>query len=208
MAIRFLEMCLGIVFLAAGSIMGVIAGLGQTTSTGTSVALSEAMGTTIGNALFLLYAFFFVLQLLLLGKRFLITGVLQMVPVFLHSRMVNFFRYDFPPFQLLSPQTIAQRFAIFLPGMLLISLGFTIVRYSEFTNYPPESFCQLMAKRIGIRFGTVKIALDFVYVATSLLVCHLSGQTPSMVGIGTLLFASCNGVLINLFTPLVKKVLP
>ncbi len=53
---------------------------------------------------------------------------------------------------------------------------------------PPETFCGLAAEKAGIRFGTSKIVLDF-----------------SIVREGTLIFAVCNGILINLFQPRVEK---
>lgn len=203
---HFFEMLLGITSLSAGAAMGIIAGLGQTTSTGTCSAISGAMGIKVGTAMILLYGFFLVLQILMLRNKFKITGFLQLVPVVIQGWILNYFKYDFPPFQALVPQTYPERFLIFAIGMVLISFGFTCVKCSRFVNYPPETFCSLMAERVGIRFGTSKIVLDFVYVGTSLLLCWLFGLDFGIVREGTVIFAVCNGLLINLFQPRVEVI--
>lgn len=203
---HFFEMLLGITTLSAGAAMGIIAGLGQTTSTGTCSAISGAMGIKVGTAMILLYGFFLVLQILMLRNKFKITGFLQLVPVVIQGWILNYFKYDFPPFQALVPQTYPERFLIFAIGMVLISFGFTCVKCSRFVNYPPETFCSLMAERVGIRFGTSKIVLDFVYVGTSLLLCWLFGLDFGIVREGTVIFAVCNGLLINLFQPRVEVI--
>ncbi|MBR5474442.1 MAG: hypothetical protein IKU83_03420, partial [Lachnospiraceae bacterium] len=56
--LHFLEMLFGITVLSAGAAMGIIAGLGQTTSTGTCSALSGALGIKVGTAMIGLYGFF------------------------------------------------------------------------------------------------------------------------------------------------------
>lgn len=203
--LHFLEMLFGITVLSAGAAMGIIAGLGQTTSTGTCSALSGALGIKVGTAMIGLYGFFLLLQVILQGRRFRVTALLQMVPVVLQGWILNFFKYDFVPFQLLAPETYLERFVIFFVGMVLISLGFTCVKCARFVNYPPETFCTIVAERVGIRFGTCKIYLDFAYVATTLLLCACFGLDFGIVREGTLIFAVCNGILINLFQPTVEK---
>lgn len=202
--IHFLEMLFGITSLSAGAAMGIIAGLGQTTSTGTCSAIAGALGIKVGTAMVLLYGFFLILQILMLRSRFKISGFLQLVPVVIQGWILNYFKYEFPPFQALAPQAYPERFGIFAVGMVLISLGFTCVKCSRFVNYPPETFCSLAAERVGIRFGTSKIVLDFVYVGTSLLLCWLFHLDFGIVREGTVIFAVCNGILINLFQPRVE----
>ncbi|MBE5971381.1 MAG: hypothetical protein E7246_02525 [Lachnoclostridium sp.] len=203
--IHFGEMLLGIVSLSAGAAMGIIAGLGQTTSTGTCSAIAGALGIKVGTAMILLYGFFLVLQMLILRRNFKVIVFLQLLPVVLQGWILNFFKYDFQPFQELDPVSYPERFAVFAIGMVLISLGFTCVKCSKFVNYPPETFCSMMAERTGIRFGTSKIVLDFVYVGTSLLLCWLCGLDFGIVREGTVIFAVMNGILINLFMPWVER---
>lgn len=204
--LHFAEMLLGITSLSAGAAMGIIAGLGQTTSTGTCSALAGTLGIKVGTAMMLLYSFFLLLQLLLLRKEFHLTRLFQLIPVVLQGWILNFFKYDFPPFQRLDPQSYPQKFLAFAVGMVLISFGFTCVKCAKFANYPPESFCTIVAERVGIRFGTSKIVLDFVYVAVTLLLCWRFRLGYEFVREGTLIFAVCNGTLINLFQPRVERV--
>ncbi len=204
LCIRFLEMLFGITVLSAGAAMGIIAGLGQTTSTGTCSAIAAALSIKVGTAMILLYGLFLVFQLLMLGRAFRPERLAQLLPVVLQGWILNYFRYEFPPFQVLAPESYGARMAVFAVGMVLISLGFTAVRASQFVNYPPESFCVLVAERLKIRFGTCKIGLDFVYVTASVVICLLAGVPMDMVREGTLIFAVCNGLLINLFLPRVE----
>lgn len=203
---HFLEMLFGITSLSAGAALGIIAGLGQTTSTGTCSAIAGAMGIKVGTAMILLYGFFLILQILMLGRKFKLSGFLQLLPVVIQGWVLNYFKYSFPPFQILMPQTYLERFMIFAIGMVLISLGFTCVKCARFVNYPPETFCSLVAEQLGIRFGTCKIVLDFVYVGTSLFLCWLFQLDFGIIREGTLIFAVCNGLLINLFQPRVEKI--
>lgn len=201
----FMEMLLGITSLCIGSTLGILAGLGQTTSTGTCSAIAGATGLQVGTAMIVLYSFFLLLQILILRRDFHPTRILQLVPVWLQGMILNYFRYSFPPFQSLSPRTYEEKFALFLAGMVLISLGFIMVKCANFLNYPPESFCALLSQRLGIRFGTCKIALDFVYVLTTLAICWTFSLDFDIVGEGTVIFAICNGLLINLFQPRVER---
>ena len=203
--VHFIEMLVGITFVCAGAAMGIIAALGQTTSTGTSWSIAGALGIKVGYGLIILYGFFMLLQMIALGRNFKITAFIQIVPVVLHGWILNFFKYDFPPFQALNPQTYGERFLIYAIGVVLISFGFTCTKNSNFSNYPPETFCALMSERAGIRFGTGKIIMDFFYVATSLVLCFLFKMDYGVVREGTLIFAVANGTLINLFQPYVEK---
>ena len=203
--IRFFEMLLGITCVCAGAAMGIIAALGQTTSTGTSWSIAGALGIKVGYGLIILYGFFMVLQMIALGRNFKITAFIQIVPVVLHGWILNFFKYDFPPFLALDPQSYGERFLVYAIGVVLISFGFTCTKNSRFANYPPETFCALMSERAGIRFGTGKIIMDFFYVATSLLLYFLFHMDYGVVREGTLIFAVANGLLINFFQPYVEK---
>ena len=203
--IRFFEMLVGITAVCAGAALGIIAALGQTTSTGTSWSIAGALGIKVGYGLIILYCFFMLLQVIALGKNFKLTAVIQVVPVVLHGWILNFFKYDFPPFLALNPQTYAERFLIYAVGVVLISFGFTCTKNSRFANYPPETFCAIMSERAGIRFGTGKIIMDFFYVATSLTLCFLFKMDYGVVREGTVIFAVANGMLINFFQPFVEK---
>ena len=204
--VLFFEMLLGITAVCAGAALGIIAALGQTTSTGTSWSIAGALGIKVGYGLIILYCFFMLLQVIALGKNFKLTAFIQVVPVVLHGWILNFFKYDFPPFLALDPQTYGQRFLIYAIGVVLISFGFTCTKNSRFANYPPETFCAIVSERVGIRFGTGKIVMDFFYVATSLALCFLFKMDYGVVREGTVIFAVANGMLINFFQPYVAKI--
>ena len=203
--VLFVEMLAGITLVCAGAAMGIIANLGQTTSTGTSYALALAMNIKVGNGLIILYCFFMVLQLLMLRRKFRPIFFIQIIPVVLHGWILNFFKYDFAPFLALSPQTYAERFAIYAIGVVLISLGFCGTKASGFANYPPDTFCALLARRMNVQFGTTKLIVDFCYVGVTLMLCLLFRLDFGIVREGTVIFAAANGVLINLFLKKVEK---
>lgn len=200
-ALHVFEMLAGTSLISAGAALGIISGLGQTTSTGTCSAMAEALGIKIGTAMMLLYGVFMLAQLLFPGERLCPGRLLQMVPVVLQGWILNFFKYRFAPFQQLAPESYPQRFVVFAAGMILISMGFTCVKCCRLANYPPEAFCALAADHLHLRFGTSKILLDFAYVAATLLISRQFGLGGGIVREGTLLFALCNGNLINLFQP-------
>lgn len=204
---KFVELLFGITCFSIGITFGIIAGLGQTTSTGTCSAISAALGIKVGSAMFLLYSLFLVFQILLLGKKFEVIRFLQVVPVAMQTVVLNYFRYTFPPFQALHPQTYLQKFCLFLLGMALISFGFTVIKYVRFLNFPPEAFCGIVSEKLHIQFGTSKIMLDVAYVLTSLIICFFNDIPIDMIREGTLIFALCNGLLINFFTTPVKRFL-
>jgi uncharacterized membrane protein YczE len=203
--VKSLEVFLGIVLLGMGSTLGIFAGLGQTTAISTSSALSGAFNITVGTAMYLEYVVFIGLQWLVLKKQFRFICVLQLLPSLVKTSVLDFFRYDFTPFQLLNPDTYMDKLIIFAIGMVFNSLGFTATKCSEFVNYPPESFCAVVSDKTGFRFGSCKTALDFIYVALTIAICLLSGQGLGIVREGTIFFALVNGTLINLFTPYMRK---
>lgn len=203
--IRFLEMMFGITILCAGATMGILASLGETTSTAACSAISGVTGMKVGTAMIVLYSSFLILQILLLRKKFRLSSFIQLLPVFCQGVILNYFKYQFPPFQNLVLTTYYQRFIIFFIGMVFISMGFTSVKCSRFANYPPEAFCTLVSEKVGIRFGTCKIYLDMFYVILTLGLSAAGGLGFGLVREGTLIFAICNGIFINLFQPTVEK---
>ena len=158
----------------------------------------------VGTASFYLYGVFFLLQLLMLRSKFEWERCFQLLPILAHGVLLNFFRYRIAPFQYLAPQGYLQQMLCFLCGMGLISLGFTITKNCNFTNYPAEAFCALVAERVRMRYGTCKIFLAFAYVIFALLICWRAGLGLGVVREGTVIFALLDGVLINLMTPAVR----
>ncbi|MBE6894863.1 MAG: hypothetical protein E7483_04625 [Ruminococcaceae bacterium] len=203
--VLFLEMTAGIALVCAGAALGIIAALGQTTSTGTSYAIAQALGIKVGNGLMILYGFFMLLQVAMLKKKFKPLFLIQIIPVVLHGWILNYFKYDFGPFLALNPQSYIQRFAVYAIGVVLISIGFCCTKASGFANYPPDTFCALFARRRNMQFGTAKLIVDFCYVGATLLLCVLFGLDFGIVREGTVIFAVANGVLINLFLPHIEK---
>lgn len=203
--VLFMEMTVGIALVCAGAAMGIIAALGQTTSTGTSYAIAQAIGIKVGNGLMILYGFFMLLQVAMLKKKFKPLFLIQVIPVVLHGWILNYFKYDFGPFLALNPQSYIERFVIYAIGVVLISLGFCCTKASGFANYPPDTFCALFARRRNMQFGTAKLIVDFCYVGATLLLCLLFNLDFGIVREGTVIFAVANGVLINLFLPHIEK---
>ncbi|MBE6878211.1 MAG: hypothetical protein E7488_03465 [Ruminococcaceae bacterium] len=203
--VLFMEMTAGITLVCAGAAMGIIAALGQTTSTGTSYAIALALNIKVGNGLMILYGFFMLLQVAMLKKKFKPLFMIQIIPVVLHGWILNFFKYDFPPFLALSPNTYFERFFIYAIGVVLISIGFCCTKASGFANYPPDTFCALLARRRNMKFGTAKLIVDFCYVGATFLLCLLFRLDFGIVREGTVIFAVANGVLINLFLPHIEK---
>ena len=62
-------MLAGVTVLCAGVTLGIIAGLGQTTSTAAASAIAGAAGIKVGTASFYLYGVFFLLQLTCCGAN-------------------------------------------------------------------------------------------------------------------------------------------
>lgn len=204
--IKCFEVFIGIVLLGMGSTLGIIAGIGQTTAVSSSSAISEAFHIKVGTAMYIEYIIFFILQWIILGKNFKLIFLLQLIPSLVKTSVLNFFKYDFFLFQMINPHNYGERLILFLIGMIFNSLGFTATKCADYVNYPPESFCTAVANKAKLRFGTVKMGLDFVYIAITVVVCYFSGIGFGIVREGTLLFALVNGNLINLFTPYVNKI--
>lgn len=199
--LHLLEMIFGICILCLGSVLGIIAGIGQTTSTSVCYAASLASGLSIGSVMMLLYSSFLVFQLLILRKNFHPNRLLQLIPVLLQGKFLDFFRYKFLPLQKLHPNTYHERLIVFVCALLLISAGFSVLKSSDFISFPPESFCYLISDAHHIRFGTCKIFLDIAYVITALGISTLFHLESGIIREGTIFFAIFNGILINFYTP-------
>ena len=176
--IHAVAMLAGVTGLCAGVTLGIIAGLGQTTSTAAASAIAGAAGIKVGTASIYLYGVFFLLQILMLRSKFKWGRCFQLLPILAHGVLLNFFRYRFAPFQHLAPQGYLQQMLCFLCGMV--------------------------AERVRMRYGTCKIFLDFAYVIFALLICWRAGLGLGVVREGTVIFALLDGVLINLMTPAVR----
>ena len=88
-------MLAGVTVLCAGVTLGIIAGLGQTTSTAAASAIAGAAGIKVGTASIYLYGVFFLLQILMLRSKFKWERCFQLLPILAHGVLLNFFRYRF-----------------------------------------------------------------------------------------------------------------
>ena len=85
-------MLAGVTVLCAGVTLGIIAGLGQTTSTAAASAIAGAAGIKVGTASIYLYGVFFLLQILMLRSKFKWGRCFQLLPILAHGVLLNFFR--------------------------------------------------------------------------------------------------------------------
>lgn len=83
-------MLAGVTVLCAGVTLGIIAGLGQTTSTAAASAIAGAAGIKVGTASIYLYGVFFLLQILMLRSKFKWERCFQLLPILAHGVLLNF----------------------------------------------------------------------------------------------------------------------
>lgn len=98
------------------------------------------------------------------------------------------------------------RFVILTISIFLSAVGVCIAVTADVLMNSGEALVAAVAKKVPMRFGTIKICFDIFYVILAVIMCLLL-LNGKIVGIreGTVLAAVFTGAIVNLILPSIRK---
>ena len=199
---RYLVFLIGLTFMALGIVLIIKSALGTSPISSVPYILSLEFPFTVGEFNFVFSTMMFLLQPLILGKRFERVQILQVPMTFIFCAFIDFFMYIFAG---LVPQAYYQHLIVLFLGCLSMGIGVTCELLGRVVMLPGEGLVYSIVTRWKLDFGRTKVIFDGSLVAVAaLLSLYYFGE---VLGIreGTLISAFSTGVLVKFFMNMLLK---
>lgn len=190
-------------FLALGAALMTTANFGLSAVVAPAYLLSQIFGISFGTAEYCLQGLL-VLALCLVIRRFRWTYLLSFVSAFLYGIVLDGLLWGL---SLTGSWSIPVRLGMMVVGLALCSLGVAFF----FKTYLAPGAYELFVKELSLRYrwnvGRVKVIYDLTscLVAVVLSLAVFGSLFEYGIGLGTVLVACVNGLLIGWFSALLDK---
>lgn len=156
----------GLFVMSLGIALSIHSGLGTTPISSLPAVLSFITFLSVGTTTFLLAVFQFLLQIVLLGRKFPPIQLLQLPLTLVFALLID------ASMQLTAPLTQSSylgQWVLVLLGIVLVGLGISIQVTSQSVILPGEGAVMAISMKTGYQFGNVKVVNDVVFVAAAVL---------------------------------------
>ena len=193
---------LGLIILAFGITLNVKTGLGVSPIVSVAAAASEITGTAIGDATFVLYTLFVIIEIFIHLFMFregrvekfrvtLLKDVLQLPLSLLFTRVMNIFSAYIPLLPDLPAESFfssyAARFITLFLAIAATGVGASFSLNMRIVPNPGDGIVQTIADAAGKGTGLVKNLFDGVNVLVSIAISLIFTSRIGVVGIGTVI---------------------
>ncbi len=192
----------GLVILDFGVALSVVTNVGMGTYDGMVTTLADVLHINIGTFSIIFNFLLITAQIVLEGKHFQKSQLLQYPNVFLSGTILNFLIYTV--FKNVTFGGYVVRLAISCLSNVARALGVMLILESNFVRAAMEGLVQIVCDRKHWRLGRIMQLLDAVYIAVSLIMTSLF-HTPYRVREGTVAAMLLFGPLLELFRKPIRK---
>lgn len=203
---RIMLLIVGVIFCSVGTALMTKTALGVGSVSGLCINIELITGIKQGTILTIINYIFFVVQIILLGKNFKLTQVMQVFMASIFGVGVNFFVYDFSLIANLSPENYMVKMILFLIGILFGTFGVSSMNKADLVFLPYEGFCNALIYRLNKPFGKIRPYIDGVIVGSSVLLILVMGLPNISVREGTVIMTILFGKLVAFFNNKVYKI--
>lgn len=204
---RVLTYCVGLMLLALGVALSVNSNLGVSPVNSLPYVVSRILNVQMGSCVTVIFCFYILLQILLLGKDFQPVNLLQILFSTVFGYFVDFAKLLVGDFAI---PTYLGQLTMLAASIVLIALGVLLYMDAELVPMPMEGLSACIAKKLNKPFSTMKTVIDclVVFIGIGLSFAFLG----KLDGIreGTVITAMVVGKLIALFkkpvSPIIKKI--
>jgi len=191
----------GLFVLAFGVAVSINSRLGVSPVNSIPYILGRIFDTAPGIWATSMFAFFIVLQIIILRKKFRWFDISQIVFSFIFGYFLDLILWILGGYQI---PTYFGQLAMLIASIFLIAAGLVLIISAKIVALPPEALCLTIAGQIkGAKFHNVKIVVDSILVLTAVTLSLLFLGGLDGIREGTVISA----VLIGKVIPLVRKAL-
>lgn len=200
---RLIIYFIGLFIMTIGIAISVKSNLGVSPVSSIPYTITCVWGLEMGKATILFHCVLVVLQICLLGKKFKIKNLLQVLIGVVFGYFTTFCNYlmTFLP----TPEHIVIRICMMVISALLIAVGIFLYLPPDIMPLAGEGAMQAVSEVSGIVFAKVKVAFDVSMVSISLITCMIAIHKPGSVGIGTVIAAFLVGIFLGRITEYFSK---
>ena len=163
---------------------------------------------SLGTLIFCWNCVLFLLQPVILGKRFQRINLVQLPLSLFFGWTVDGFGAMLSG---LAPTLLLWRILLMLCAVAVLALGISITLAAKTVMNPGEAFVAAVSEKTGIALSRVKVATDLIIITVSVITSFaLFGRWRfDTIGIGTLTSGTCVGFIVGFFSrriaPIVDK---
>lgn len=164
---------LGILLVYASVAFAIKAGIGVLPVDAAITTIADVIGMKVGTFSMLFHGSFFVGQIVMEGRRFRKTELLQILYVTLGGSVLNFFLYTV--LKNVAFTFYPVRLIVCVLAFLISAFGCTMVLETHLMRTPMEGCIQMIAERIGTTMGKLRQKIDIVLVLVSVVLTLIFG---------------------------------
>ncbi len=164
---KLLYSILAFLMLGLGISLQIKAGIGQSMFNAFSLILSGLFSLEVGTMLNFLNLSFFMIYLIIRRSPINRRDIVQIAATIANGYIVNFYIYF-----VLSNLTIQPYFLrvlTFMSGLILASLSLGAILAMEIIQFPLESLCIELGKKLGYSLTTVRMRFDVFFMVSTLI---------------------------------------
>ena len=177
---------LGILLVYGSVAFAIKAGIGVLPVDAAITSIATLIGMKVGTFSMLFHGSFFVGQIIIEGRKFRKTELLQLLYITLGGTVLNFFLYTVLKNVTFSFYPV--RLIVCVLAFLVSAFGCTMVLETHLMRTPMEGCIQLLAERMGTTMGKLRQKIDVVLVLISVLIT-LIFKEPWTLREGTIIAA-------------------
>lgn len=196
---RILCLLAGLALMGLGVALGTRPGLGTTAISSAPYVLHKIRGLSFGTWTVLFNISFMAAQMLVLGRRYRWTQLLQLPAVAVFGAFIDLGMY-LTAFW--TPQHYLLRFVETFLGAAVMAAGIAALLVADLVFVPGDGLVRVISQVFRLDFGKVKICFDCLLVALATALSFLFLHRLEGVREGTVLAALCVGQLVRIYQPL------
>jgi uncharacterized membrane protein YczE len=200
--IRIIEYFSGLVLLAAGTIYSINSGLGIGATPSLGYVLSVVTGKSLGYFTVVLFSIYIITELCLCAAEERKLVILQLPVSILFSYLIDLISAAIP-YRAATPLLL--RLVYLTISIVITAFGSFFTVRAHFVPTAPDGAVSIIAARLKMPFGKVKIHFDSIHVACAVLLSLCCLKKLIGIGIGTVISSIYVGRLVNRISSCFKK---
>lgn len=206
MVLRVAVYCFALLLIAFGVALSINSNLGVSPVNSLPYVVSRILNVQMGTCVTVIFCFYILLQILILGREFRPVNLLQIVFSTVFGYFVDFAKAIVGDFAI---PTYAGQLTMLAISIVLIALGVLLYMDVQLVPMPMEGLSSTVAKKLRKPFPTMKTVIDCLVVLIGIVLCFLFFGRLDGIREGTVLTAMLTGKLIGILkkpiSPVIRK---
>ena len=172
---KLLYSVLAFLMLGLGISLQIKAGIGQSMFNAFSLILADLFNLEVGTVLNFLNMLFFIIFLIIRRSHINCRDIIQIAATIANGYIINLFIYFILSHLII--QSYFLRALTFMLGLILASISLGAILAMEIIQFPLESLCIVLGKKLGCNLTTIRMRFDIFFMISTLLLTSISSHS-------------------------------